>query len=214
MTLDLLLIGLALGLEPLPISAHILVLASEGGTRKGVAFVLGWVLTLVVIVVVAVAVTGGKPPAPRSVPSDASLVVRILLGAALLVFAWRKRSQRGRPPAEPRWMKGLDRLNFWGALALGFFLQPWTLVAAGAATVLETDLSKPATVLTLIAYCLLGSSSYLVMQGYVLLSPEAAHARLSGLNAWISTHRDQMIVWLCVVVGLWLVTVNSYRLAR
>jgi threonine/homoserine/homoserine lactone efflux protein len=213
MTLDLLLIGLAIALEPLPVSAHILVLASEGGARKGMGFVLGWVVTLVGVVVATVTVTGGKPLLSRSAPSTASLLAKILLGALLLVFAWHKRRQRGRPPAEPKWMAKVDRLNFVTAMALGFLLQPWPLVAAGAVTATEADLSNPATVLALVGFCVLASSSYVSMQAYVIRSPDSARARLDGLNRWISVHRDQVVVFVSVVVGLWLVTASGYRLA-
>jgi hypothetical protein len=40
--LDLVLIGLAITLEPLPLTAFLLVLASERGVRKGAAFIFGW----------------------------------------------------------------------------------------------------------------------------------------------------------------------------
>lgn len=213
MTLDLLLIGLAIALEPLPVSAHILLLATEGGARKGTGFVLGWVITLVVVVVATVTVTGGKPLLPKSSPSTASLLAKILLGVLLLVFAWHKRKQRGRPPAEPQWMAKLDRLNFLTAMALGFLLQPWPLVAAGAATATEADLSNPVTTIALVGFCVVASSSYLSMQAYVIRSPDNARARLDGLYRWITVHRDQVVVVVSVVVGLWLITVSGYRLA-
>lgn len=213
MTLDLLIIGLAITLEPLPVSAYILVLATEGGTRKGAGFVLGWVITLVAVVVATVTVTGGKPLLTRSAPSTASLLAKILLGALLLVFAWRKRTQRGRPATEPRWMAKLDRLNFFAAIGLGFLLQPWPLVAAGAATATEADLTNGATALTLVGFCALASSSYLSMQAYVMRSPDHARARLDGLNRWISAHRDQVVVVVSVAVGLWLIAASAYGLA-
>jgi hypothetical protein len=40
--LDLVIIGLAITLEPITLVAFILILASEKGTRKGLAFILGW----------------------------------------------------------------------------------------------------------------------------------------------------------------------------
>src|ERR1035441_8940904 len=39
--LSLVLIGLAITLEPIPLTAFILVLASKGGVRKGAAFIFG-----------------------------------------------------------------------------------------------------------------------------------------------------------------------------
>ncbi len=65
MVLDLLLIGLAITLEPFPLTAFILILSAEKGTRKGLAFILGWLACLVVVIAAVVLVTGGKPPSRR-----------------------------------------------------------------------------------------------------------------------------------------------------
>ncbi|MPV87136.1 GAP family protein [Georgenia ruanii] len=212
MTLDLLLIGLAITLEPLPMSAYILILSGEWGARTGLGFVLGWVLTLVGLVVLTLVVTGGKPLATGSAPSTASLVVKILLGLCLLVLAWRTRARRGRPPAPPAWMARLDTMNLAAAMGLGFLLQPWFLVAAGVATVTAADLSNGATVLTLVGFCVLASASYLVMEAYVVLSPAAARERLDRLRSWITVHQDQIVVVVSVALGLWLIGKSSYLL--
>ena len=58
MVLDLLLIGLGITLEPFPLTAFILMLSAEKGTRKGLAFVLGWVACLVVVIAVVILATG------------------------------------------------------------------------------------------------------------------------------------------------------------
>jgi hypothetical protein len=42
MVLDLLLIGLAITLEPFPVTGFILLLTAERGPIKGLAFILGW----------------------------------------------------------------------------------------------------------------------------------------------------------------------------
>ena len=46
LVLSLVLIGLAITLEPIPLTAFILILASEGGVRKGAAFIFGWLVSL------------------------------------------------------------------------------------------------------------------------------------------------------------------------
>jgi len=62
MVLDLVLIGLAIALEPFPITAFILILSAEKGTRKGLAFILGWLACLVVVIAAVLLTTGGNPP--------------------------------------------------------------------------------------------------------------------------------------------------------
>jgi hypothetical protein len=61
MVLSLVLIGLAM-LEPIPLTAFILVLASKGGVRKGAAFIFGWLLSLAIVLAFTVLVTGNNPP--------------------------------------------------------------------------------------------------------------------------------------------------------
>ena len=50
MILDLVLIGLAITLDPLPLTAFMIVLPSKGGVRKGAAFVFGWLVSLAIVV--------------------------------------------------------------------------------------------------------------------------------------------------------------------
>lgn len=213
MRFDLILLGLAITLEPLPMSGYILLLSTQQGTRKGLGYLLGWLLTLVGLVVLTLVFTGGQPLAAGSQPSTATLVIKILLGLGLLVIAWRTQSNRGRPTQTPRWMVKLDDLGFFAAAGLGFLLQPWPLVAAGVATVASADLSHASTVLTLTVFCLLASASYLIMQTYVMLKPEPARARLHALNGWLSGHRDQVVIVVAVTIGLWLIAKSVFLLA-
>jgi hypothetical protein len=207
------LIGLAIALEPLPLTGYILLLASDRGTRKGFGYLVGWVLSLVVVVVVTLLVTGGEPLSSGSAPSTAMLIAKILLGVVLLALAWRQHRHRGRPRKEPSWQRGLDRVGFFGAMSIGFLLQPWTLVALGAATITGADASQPATYVVLVVWLLLCTSPYLVMQVYAWRSPEASRQRLGGLRVWLNDNRDTVIVVLAVVVGGWLIAQSAYLLA-
>jgi threonine/homoserine/homoserine lactone efflux protein len=68
MVLNLVLIGLAIALDPLPLTAFTLVLPSERGVRKGAAFVFGWLVSLAIVVTITVVATGNNPPRPSTVP--------------------------------------------------------------------------------------------------------------------------------------------------
>jgi hypothetical protein len=208
--LDLVIIGLAITLEPLTIVAFILILGARQGIRKGLAFLLGWMACLVAVIAAVVLVTGGKPPEPHTAPSTAALVVKALLGAALIWVGLRQRGRMGRPRKQPGWMARLDHLSLWAAAGLGVFLQPWTLVAAGAATVVQAKLSTAGDWLSLILFCLLATSSFLVMEIYTAFAPAAAGARFEQLHTWIDTHQDQAIVVGSLVVGTWLLGNSIY----
>jgi threonine/homoserine/homoserine lactone efflux protein len=212
MTADLLLIGLGITLEPFPLIAFILLLSAGKGIWKGAAFILGWLACLAVVIIAVEVVTGGKPVASNTAPSTAVLAVKLAAGIVLILLGIRQWRRTGQPRKPPSWLARLDRLSPWAAAGLAAFLQPWTLVAAGAATITAAQLSSVATYLTLVFFCLLATSSFLVMEGYTLIAPAAAEIRLRGLRTWLDTHRDQIIIAICVLLGCWLVAKSSYYL--
>ena len=207
---DLILIGLAVTLEPLPIIGFILILSSERGKFKGAAFILGWLLSLVVVVAGTVLVTGGKPPKPATAPSTGVLAAKILFGVILIGLAYRQRARTGRPKKQPTWMTKLDHLSVWVAFSLGILLQPWVLVGAGAAAVTQLHISSIGSYALLVVFCLVCTASILTMELFSLFWPEAAAQRLDGLKEWLTIHRDEAIIVLSLIVGLWLVGDSIY----
>src|SRR5664279_2318042 len=111
MTLDLILIGLVISLEPIPLTAFIVVLASKNGVRKGAAFIFGWLLSLAIVIALTILVTGNKPPKPSTAPSLAALAVKILIGVVLVIIAvrqWRRMGKPKKPKKTPKWQTGID----------------------------------------------------------------------------------------------------------
>jgi len=213
MVVDLVLIGLGITLEPFPLTAFILVLGAERGIIKGVAFILGWLACLVAVTASVLLLTNGQPVRPATAPSTAALAVKLAAGLVLVgigVHQWR---HRGRPRKPPAWTARLDRMSLWTAAGLAAFLQPWVLVGAGAATICSAQLSTAGDYLTLVVFFLLATSSYLTMELYATFAPAAAEVRFRQLRTWMDTHRDQVIVALSLLLGLWLVGKSCYLLA-
>jgi len=210
--LDLVLIGLGITLEPFPLIAFLLILSAEKGTRKGLAFILGWLACLVVVIGAVVLLTGGNPPQPSTAPSTAALAVKLALGVVLILYAVRQRRRMGRPRKPPAWMARLDGLSVWAAAGLAAFLQPWTLVAAAAATVSQAKLSNVAEYLTLLLFCLLATSSFLYLELSAVFRPAAADALIKKLRNWLDTHQEQVIITICLLLGFWLAGKSLYLL--
>ena len=213
MVFDLILIGLAIAFNPLPLTAFLLVLPSRRGTRKGAAFVFGWLVSLAVVVSGTVAATGNSPLKPSTAPSLAALAAKIALGAVLVVIAVRQYRRMGRPKPPkkpPKWQAHVDTMSPWFAMGLAAASQPWALIAAGAATIVEANLSSWESYLTLVMFCLLATASYLVMEFYAVMRPSQSHALLAGLRTWIGTHTDQVIIVGSLIVGFWLIGKSLY----
>ncbi len=213
MVLDLVLIGLAITLEPIPLTTFIIVLSSKGGVRKGAAFVFGWLLSLAIVIAATVLVTGNKPPKPNTAPSLAALAAKILIGVALVLIAVRQRRKMGqpkKPKKTPKWQTGIDNMSPWYAIGLAALTQPWGLVAAGVATIVGAKVSSVASALALLLFCLIATSTFLAMELYAGFRPEAAQAFLARTRAWIDGHTDQVIIIVSLVLGFWLIGNSIY----
>jgi len=211
--LNLLLIGLAVTLSPLPLTAFLVVLPSARGVRKGAAFVFGWLVSLAVVVTVTVVATGNNPPKPATVPSLAALAVKIALGVVLVVIGVRHIRARGRPKPPkkpPKWQAQVDSMSPWFAMGLAPTLQPWVLIGAGAATVVEAKLSSWQTYLALFGFCVLASASYLAMEIYAVARPAQTQVLLVRFRTWIESHTDQAIIAGSLIVGFWFITDSLY----
>ena len=95
-------LSLAVGvaLSPVPIIAVVLMLGTPRGRVNGPAFVLGWIVGLGVVGATVLVVAGGAGANEDSEPATWVDVVKIVLGALLLVVALRQ--WRGRPRGDRR----------------------------------------------------------------------------------------------------------------
>jgi len=210
---DLVLIGIAVALDPLPLTTFFIVLSSKRGARKGAAYVFGWLVSLAAVVAITVAATGDNPPKPATAPSLAALAVKIVLGLILVWIAirhMRARRQPKPPKKPPKWQAHVDSMSPWFAMALGVTLQPWVLLGLGAATVVEAKLSSWESFLALALYCVLASSSYLAMEIYVIARPAESQALLAKCKAWIDSHIDEAITIGSLLLGLWFIANSLY----
>ena len=213
LVLSLVLIGLAITLEPIPLTTFILVLASKGGVRKGAGFIFGWLLSLAAVIAFTVLVTGNKPPKPNTAPSLAALAAKLAIGAGLLVIAIRQYRKLGKPKPPkkpPKWQTHIDNMTPWYAIGLGPLTQPWGLVAAGVTVIVEAKLSSWQGYLALALFCVIATSSFLAMEIYAAFRPQPAQEFLARSRHWIDTHTDQVIIIVSLVLGFWLVATSIY----
>jgi Sap, sulfolipid-1-addressing protein len=211
--LDLLLIGLVITLEPIPLTAFILILLAKGGTRKGAAFIFGWLLSLAIVVAVTVLITGNNPPRPSTEPSLAALAVKILIGVALVLIAVRQRRRMGkpRPPKKPpKWQTGLDNMSPLYAIGLAPLTQPWGLVAAGVAVITQAKLTSWESYVALFLFCLVATAVYIALELFAGFRPDRAQEVLARIRTWIDTHTDQVIIVVSLGLGFWLVGKSIY----
>ncbi len=215
MTFELILIALVITLEPIPLVSFLVIVASRRGVLKGAAFIFGWLVSLAIVIAVTVLATGNNPPKPNTAPSLASLAVKILIGVALLLIALRQYRKRGRPKKEkkvPKWQTGVDNMSPLYAAGVAVLVQPWGLVAAGVADIMEAKLSSWEDYLAIIIFCLISVSSMLTIEIYAGFWPERCQRSITGIRTWIDTHTDQVIIVGSTILGFWLIGKSTYIL--
>jgi hypothetical protein len=213
--LDLLIIGLVITLEPIPLTAFLLVLMSKGGVRKGAAFIFGWLASLAIVVALTLLATGNKPPKPNTAPSLAAIAIKILIGVVLVGIAVHRRQRMGKPkkPKDPpKWQTGIDNMSPWLVIGLAPLTQPWGLVAAGVATITEAKLGSTQSYIALVGFCVVATAVYLVLEVFAGFRPERAQEILVGVRTWIDTHTDQVIIVVSLGLGFWLIGKSIYVL--
>ena len=89
-------------------------------------------------------------------------------------------------------------------------VQPWVLIAAGAATVIEAKLSSSLSYLMLALFCVLASASYLALEIYAGFWTGRSQPALARFRTWMDTHTDQLIIAGSLILGLWLIGKSIY----
>jgi hypothetical protein len=213
---DLVVVGLTIALSPISVVAMILLIATERGAAKGAAFLVGWVLSLLVIIGGTIALTGGQPPRQKTAPGTGASIATIVVGVILLGVALRaeRRRREGlvKPKKEPKWMAKVDNMSLLAAATLGCLLQPWGLMAAGVATAIDVDTSNTSSVVSVVLFGLLATSTLLIMEGWVALRPTEANRKLAAMRTWTQAHRNHVVVVLSTVVGVMLIAKGAHQL--
>ena len=75
---------------------------------------------------------------------------------------------------------------------------------------MAAKLSNWASDLTLAAFCVLASSSYLALEIYAGIKPEQSQAFLARFRTWLDAHTDQVIIVGSLLLGLWLIAKSIY----
>ena len=97
--------GVGVALSPVPIIAVVLMLATPKGRVNGPAFLGGWVLGLAVLGTVVLLIAGGAAASKHGAPATWVSIVKLVLGAGLLLLAvwqWRGRPRGDAATAAPR----------------------------------------------------------------------------------------------------------------
>lgn len=201
--------AIAVAIFPVPIIAVLLMVGSDRGLSKGLAFVLAWCVGLtaigtIVLLVAGIADAGGSGEA--AVWMNVLLLSLGLILLAAAVKQWRNRPSADEDPQMPRWMRALDQFTVATAGGIGFALAALNpknalLTVAAAAEIAAVGMPGRQQTAVLLVFVLIASAGVLTPLLLSFVLGDRSGALLEGLKGWIVRHHAVIMTVLFLLMG-------------
>jgi len=201
--------GVGVAVSPIPIIGVVLMLGTPRARSNGPAFILGWIVGLTAVGTIVLIVSSGANASEQGQPADWIAVLKLVVGALVLLVAlrqWRGRPRAGGQAEMPKWMKTIDAFKPGKAAAFGVLLSAVNpknllLVVGAGAAIAQTGASTSSQAGALAVFVLIGTlgvGAPVVL--YLALGDRSAHI-LAELKAWMNANNAAIMVVLCLVIG-------------
>ncbi|MGV0624435.1 GAP family protein [Mycolicibacter minnesotensis] len=198
-------LALVVALSPITVIPAVLVLQTERPRGTGLAFLIGWLLSLAALTAAFVAASGLLGGLHSTPPSWASWL-RIVVGTALIAFGAYRWTTRHGHSEMPRWMRSFTSMTppraGLAAVALAV-IRPEVLLMCAAAglSIGSAGLSSCATWPAAAFFVALsGSSVALPILGYLAASDRIDPA-LNRLRDWMQQQHAALVAVVLVFIG-------------
>ena len=199
----LVLLAAALAAQPWSVLASVLLVTSERGLAKVVAYVAGWTCALAVVAALTVAL---YPEAPKATSTSPVLSwIELLAGFALAGYlvVRSRRPVTAEPAREPKWMDRINSMSLAAAFILGAFLPNYVLVVAAIDELLKADLSQGQITVAAVVFVLLSSLGVAAPLLVLAFRRQDAATVYAGWHVWLVAHAQAVVsavLWLLAVI--------------
>jgi hypothetical protein len=204
-------LGLAVAFtSPVSVVTVIVLLSLPAGRRRGLAFLVGWLIALAVIAALMLFVLHGQDFGSRSsTPSRAASALEVLLGSLLLIWAvvaYRRREPSSGGASTPSWLGRIEGTHWLLALAVGALMLSYGLSLAAASEILKANVSRLDATVAITVFALTSMVTVAAPIVVVVAAPERSEQRLATWKAWLlGNSRVVTLVVLMVVAALLIV---------
>ena len=207
---EILPLAVGIAISPVPIIAVTLMLLSPRAKATSVGFLLGWLFGIIVAIVLFTLLLSVLPQRDDSDSSPVTAVIKIILGALLLLLAakqWRGRPAEGEQAAMPKWMSAVDSMTAGRALGLGFLLSavnPKNLLLAISAGVIigGSNLGLGDTAIVIVVFVMIAGCSVLIPVIANLIAAARMAGPLDSLRGWLVDNNATIMAVLLLVIGV------------
>lgn len=200
----LVLAGLLSGTQPITIMGLLLVMTGDRSTRNGISFISGaFVVETTILIAASLLVGGGVEPSSQ--PGRIMLVIRMALGAALVVVGVLLRRPPKKPaPEVPAALERLHSLSPGKAFVAGMVLADYQGPIVGSLAIASATVELSSRLPALLLYTLLASG---IPVAVIIITTRSATAgqKLSNGTTWVMQNRRMLASIFAIVMGLFLV---------
>jgi threonine/homoserine/homoserine lactone efflux protein len=201
--------GVGVAISPVPIIGVVLMLGTPRARSNGPAFILGWLIGLGAAGTIVLLASSGADASEQGQPADWVNVLKIVLGALLLLVAlkqWRGRPHAGQEAELPKWMATIDRFTAGKAMAFGVLLSglnPKNLLLAvgAAAAIAQTGEPAGTQAVALAVFVLIGTIGPGAPVAIYFALGGRSEQILAGLKSWMGQNNAAIMAVLCLVIG-------------
>jgi hypothetical protein len=211
--LTLLLLALALAIQPWSVLAAVLLVTSESGVAKTMAYVFGWLLALAAVAIATIALYPQTPKAASSSTwtSWVEIASGVALGGWLLV---RSRRPVAAQPAgtQPKWMSRLDSMSPPPAFVLGAFLPNYAIVVAAVSNVVQAGLSQAGATIVLVVFIIVASAGVAAPLLLLVFRRKDAPKIYQEWRVWLIANGHKVLTVVLAVVAVVLIAKGAVAL--
>jgi hypothetical protein len=201
--------AVGIAISPIPVVFVILMLVSARAKTNGPAFLVGWYVGLLVVTGIAYAVADAADASTSSTGSDGTHGVQIVLGAVLVVLAFRQlrnRPKPGEPEQTPRLFQAVDKVKAPAAFGLGALLSgvnPKNLllgISAGIG-IAQAGATGSSGVVAVALFAVLASVTVAAPVVIALVMGPKAERILGSWREWLMHNNATVMFVLFLVIG-------------
>jgi threonine/homoserine/homoserine lactone efflux protein len=203
-------LGIAVAISPVPIIAVVLMLATPQARSNGPAFVVGWIVGLAIVGTIVLLASSGASASDEGGPATWVSVLKLVLGVLLLLVGvreWRRRPRRGEHDAAlPTWMQTIDSFRAPKALGMGALLSgvnPKNLIltVGAAAAIAQTGIAAGEQAVALAVFIVLGTVGVAAPVVVFFALGERSREMLDTMRAWMAANNAAIMAVLMLVIG-------------
>ena len=210
-------LGLAVAFtSPASVVTMIVLLSMSAGLRRGVAFIVGWLLALLVLALLMVFVLHGQDFSSRhTTPSRFVSLVELVIGGLLVVGSWRvyrRPRQQPGPESPPKWLDRVDRTNWLVAVAVGALMLSYALSLAAVGEILKANVSAVDAAGAAFVFALASIVTVAAPVVVVVAAPKRSAEILASWKAWLLANSRSIALIALMVIGALLIARAAYDL--